>query len=149
MPMWSPLATKLGGMEARLNTAHSLGEWVREELSSPVPSADHIVRVITRETDRWFKNGQTDEQVLALAQEPARTGDPKWDALIEGVVARRLNVHKLRRPEWTRKTHLEEGWAPRGDLVRDVRWHIIDVFSTPVELLDKGVILPSSDLDLV
>jgi hypothetical protein len=148
-PIMSAVANTLGGMDARLNSACWLGEWVREELKSRAPNADHIVRVITRETDRWFKNDQTDIQILALAQEPARTGDPRWDALIEGIVARRFNVHKIKRPEWTRATHLEEGWAPRGDLVRDVRWHILDVFSTPVELLDKGVILPRSDLDLV
>lgn len=148
-PIMSALGATLGGMDPRLNTARSLGEWIRGQLEAPGFSADHTVRVITRETDRWFKNGLEPGQILALAQEPARTGELRWQALIEGVVARRFNVAKLKRPDWTLETHLEEGWAPRGDLVRDVRWQILDVFHTPVELLHKGVILPSTDLDLV
>lgn len=91
-----------------LNQAAEIGEWVRAQIASGEHTNDHTTRVITQETDRWFKNDLTPAQIEALCAAPADTGDPKWDALIEGVVSRRLHEAGMKTPEWTRRTSLTE-----------------------------------------
>lgn len=132
-----------------LNSAAGLGEWVAAELAAPAPDHKHIVRVLTTETDRWFTNGLTPETIGKLAAEPGRTGSSQWDALIEGIVAYRLHIAGLPAPEWTKATTLDEGFDPYDGMVRDLGWHLLNVFDTPAELLGKGVILPASEMELV
>lgn len=132
-----------------LTSAAALGVWVREELAADRPATRHVIRVITREIDRWFKNGLDDDQIADLAAAPADTGDAHWDALIEGIVARRLHEAGLSSPAWTRRTKLEVGWDPYDDLIRDDGWYALNVLHTPAELLDKGVILSRAELALL
>lgn len=131
-----------------LNTAHDLAAWVRAELESEQPDTKHAIRVLTREIDRWFNNNLSDTQILDLAAEPAGTGDDHWTALIEGIVAHKLHCRGLKAPAWTKRTRLEVGgWDPYR--VRDDGWFRINIFATPVELLDKGIVFPRQELELL
>lgn len=129
-----------------LNSAGDLGEWVQAELSRAEPDTVHITRVITQEIGRWFTQGLSDDDIRAVAAPAADTGSKQWDALIEGVVSHQLHVRDILAPDWTRRTKLDAGWAPNEHLTRDLRWHILNVFSTPVELLDKGVVFARENL---
>jgi hypothetical protein len=132
-----------------LNTAADIAAWVRQELGAPNPDTDHIIRVMTRETSRWFHNGLDPEAIQALAQAPGSTGSPQWDALIEGITAYLLHIHNLSAPAWTKTTQLPEGWSPRDALIRDQRHYVMSVFETPAELLNKGVVFARSEMDLL
>lgn len=116
-------------------------------LQEPTVDTVHITRVITQTLTAWLpasSHADVSSGVESLAAEPPETGDPKWDALIEGAVAYLMHVHALTPPSWTRRTSLEEGgWAP-NDIYSD-EWHVINVLSTPVELLDKGIVFASEN----
>lgn len=99
----------------KLNSAQNLGSWICSELASVDVDTVHITRVITQELDRWVKAGLTDDEVTQLTRDPADTGDDRWDALIEGLVARHLHLRELPAPAWTSRTQLpddERGWSP-------------------------------------
>lgn len=129
-----------------LNTAQNLGDWVGRELTCQEPDTVHITRVITHEICRWFNNGLTEDDMAVVASQPADTGSPQWNALIEGVVAHHFHARGMQSPAWTGRTKLDVGWAPNDHLTPDLGWHILNVFSTPVELLDKGVIFARQNL---
>lgn len=130
-----------------LNTAQDLGAWVRQELVSDHPDANHVLRVIARETDRWFHNDLSPREIAGLADEPARTGDRRWDALIEGVVAFRFHIAGMAAPQWCRATRLDEGWDPYANA--GFGWRLLDMLETPAELLDKGVTLSHRSMDVL
>ncbi len=132
-----------------LNTAHSLGDWVRQELASEHPDAKHVLRVIARETDRWFNHGLSPDDIAGLASQPARTGSPRWDALIEGVVAYRCHIVGMAAPSWCQATRLDEGWDPYDTASASLGWRLLDMLETPAELLDKGVTLSYRSMDLL
>lgn len=132
-----------------LNTAHDLGAWVRQELVSEHSDAKHVLRVIAREIDRWFHNDLPPEDIASLASEPARTGDPRWDALIEGVVAFRFHIVGMAAPLWCRATRLDEGWDPYASANASPGWRLLDMLETPAELLDKGVTLSHRSMELL
>jgi hypothetical protein len=129
-----------------ISTARGLGNWVRHELNLPEPDRAHIVRVITQETGRWAAARLPETAIARAVAEAPNTGSDQWDALIEGVVAHQLDRLGIRRPAWTYRTSLAQGWAPNSDVVADDRWYVLDVFHTPVELLEKGVILARHNL---
>lgn len=130
---------------ADLNSAKDIGDWVRDELANPEPDSIHISRVITQEIGRWFAVGFNADDIVAVADPPVDSGSPQWDALVEGIVAHLFHVRGLRAPAWTKNTQLEEGWAPND--IYSLDWHLLNVLSTPVELLDKGVIFARQNLD--
>ncbi|MEI6624447.1 MAG: hypothetical protein WCP28_21360 [Actinomycetes bacterium] len=130
-----------------LSSAHDLGNWVRKELASERPDAKHALRVIARETDRWFTHGLSPHDIAGLASEPARTGDVRWDALIEGVVAYRLHLAGMAAPPWCLTTRLDEGWDPYD--TPSIGWRLLDMFETPAELLHKGVTLSHRSMELL
>lgn len=133
-----------------LNTARDLGDWVYQEIASGEPDITHALRVIAHETDRWFTHHLPAADIAALAAEPARTGDARWDALIEGVVAYRFHLARIPVPRWCRATALAEGWDPYGQAPgADLGWRLLDMFETPVELLDKGVTLSYRSMELL
>ena len=99
-------------MVLTLNSAADLGNWLHDELQATPPDVNHMLRVIARETDRWFLSGENRAMVPQLVEEPISTGDPRWDALLEGVVAYRMHIAGMKPPEWTRRTKLEIGWNP-------------------------------------
>ena len=129
-----------------MNRAADIGAWVRAELTAKEPDTDFILRVIARETDRWFNGSDFDP---GLVEQPVATGSRQWDALIEGVVAYRMNLAGFKPPEWTYRTSLEVGWNPR-EPVNDsgIGWAILDMFETPAELLEKGVTFSRRNMDL-
>lgn len=109
-----------------------------------------MLRVLARETDRWFIHSLRPDDIADLATRPARTGDPRWDALIEGMVAYRLHIAQIPAPDWCRATRLEDGWDPYGDTPgSDPQWRLLDMFETPAELLDKGVTLSYRAMELL
>ena len=134
-----------------LNSAADLGNWLREELTATRPDVNHMLRVIARETDRWFLHNLDADDIAALASEPVNTGNRKWDALVEGVVAYRLHIAGLRSPRWTRRTRLDEGWNPREDTDNPppLAWSLLDLLETPAELFDKGVNYSYRNMELL
>jgi len=77
-----------------------------------------MARVIARETDRWLRPELPRPDAGGLVTEPATTGNPHWDALLEGVVAYRCDALGIPRPSWTRRTYLDVGWNPYDDSTR-------------------------------
>ncbi len=132
-----------------LSTTVSLGDWVRRQLARSNPDTGHIIRVITREMDRWGKNNITIADAQTLAAEPCAVGDPHWDALVSGLVARFFHLRRHPAPAWTNTPPLDEAWDPYEGLVRNNSRHAINVMFTPVELLHRGVILNVRELELL
>lgn len=131
-----------------LNSAASLGTWLRRELRDGA-SNDHLCRVITRETDRWFKNDLEAHEIEELVAAPAVVGDPHWDALLQGVVAWRLQAASVSVPEWATTARLDVAWAPYDATIRDDGWYTISVLNTPAAILDRGVVFDRNNLELV
>lgn len=129
-----------------LATAASLGDWVRHELAEPEPDSVHIARVITQELGRWFDAETSERELASVADQPVNTGDSRWDALVEGIVARGFHLRKQQPPAWTKRTRLDVGWAPNQHLTPDINRHLINALDTPVELLHKGVIFSRENL---
>jgi hypothetical protein len=135
-----------------LNSAADIASWLRQELLASPPDVVVMTRVIARETDRWRQAHLGGESVSSLVSEPACTGDPRWDALLEGVVAYRCWQLGLPRPDWTRRTYLEEGWNPYDDssaINVALPWALLDTLETPAPILDKGVTYSWRNLALV
>jgi hypothetical protein len=100
-----------------------------------------MLRVVAHETGRWVANEQARAELPELIKQPACTGDRRWDALVEGVTAYRMNLAGLEPPQWTERTSLDEGWNPYDDSETPPppQWALLDTFDTPAELLAKGV----------
>jgi hypothetical protein len=129
----------------KLSTPAELSDWIREHREDR--DGVQIVRVLTREVSRWFNNDLTPDQLRAITDNPpASTGDIGWDATLEGLVAYRLHCEGMPAPSWTARRKTAGGFDPFDGLVKDNRHYIMDVFHTPVELLNKGVVLPTSEL---
>ena len=128
------------------NAVGDLGAWVRRELIEGSSDSGHIARVIVHEINQWFKN--TTDEFLPFEGHP-NTGSERWDALIEGLAARYFHVRKLEAPAWARCTRLDEAWSPYDETVTDNSWHIVNVLNTPVELLDRGIVLSRTELVLI
>ena len=125
-----------------------LGAWVRRELDEGGSDSGHIARVIVHEIDQWFKSAFIGDELLTFVGRP-ETGSESWDALIEGLAARYFHVRKLEAPAWACRTRLDEAWSPYDETITDNSWHIVNVLNTPVELLDRGVILSRTELVLI
>lgn len=95
---------------------------------------------------RWEKLPLEDEELAVLAAEHPETGDPKWDALVEGLVARIFDIRGLPRPEWTRRTILDEVFVPYGEQIKSNDWYAIDVLNTPTVLLHKRIVFARRNL---
>jgi hypothetical protein len=88
------------------------------------------------------------EHLAELVNEPATTGSPRWDALLQGLVAWRCQTAepKLPTPAWAKTAHLEEAFAPFGGSIRDDGWYVISVLMTPVPFLHRGIVLDRNNL---
>jgi hypothetical protein len=84
-----------------------------------------------------------DEGLAELVEKPARLGDSRWDALLQGLVAWRCGAAEPRVPvpAWAKETRLDEAWAPFGGSIRDDGWYTLSVLSTPAALLHRGIVL--------
>lgn len=127
------------------STSAGLGAWIKRELASATPDLLFIPRVITQELSRWENLPLEDAELNILAADHPETGDPKWDALVEGLVARIFDTRYLTRPEWTERTILAEVFAPYGDLVTNA-WYAIDFLNTPTVLLHKHIVFARQNL---
>lgn len=132
---------------ASLVSAADIGDWVRRELGTPQPDTVHISRVITQELGRWFDEETSPRELDAIAADPVDTGDPRWDALIEGIVSRGFHLRGQQPPPaWTKRTRLDVGWGPNQHLSPGINRHLANALDTPVELLHKGVIFSRRNL---
>jgi hypothetical protein len=88
------------------------------------------------------------EHLGDLVREPANTGLPRWDALLQALVAWRCQtaVPPVDTPAWANSMHLDEAWAPFGDSIRDDGWYVLSVLSTPAAFLHRGVVLDRRNL---
>ncbi|MDR0593846.1 MAG: hypothetical protein LBG60_11430 [Bifidobacteriaceae bacterium] len=133
-----------------LDSAAGLADWARGELLHRPVDWHGICRVFLRETDRWFRHGLTAEQIDHLtAEAPEPTGDPRCDALLEGMVAHQLHVHGRAAPDWTRTTELADGWGPFVEDWTPNEAVVMSLLQTPAELFAKGVILPRTAFQVV
>ena len=134
-----------------LNRATALANWLAEELARDRADVVFMVRVLARETDRWLRAGLTNEEAVSLVEEPATTGDSRWDALVEGVVAHRCDQLGIPRPSWTGRTRLDIGWNPYDDatsMTTSPEWALLDTLETPAPILDKGVTFSYRNMEL-
>jgi hypothetical protein len=133
-----------------LSSAAEIGEWVAEEMRGKA-DVHFAARHITNEVHRWFTktNNITDQRLSELVSDPPNSGDPRFDALIEGVVARMIakNGWKIPIPEWTRRTVLNESWAPWGDVQRDDTSYMRSFLNTPSELMNKHIVFDRRNLE--
>lgn len=133
-------------MRDGLVSTKQIGQLLRAELDQESPNPDFMARTVTNEIWRWNKLEVTDSELIDLCDVPPLSGDARWDAFVEGLVAREFNVRGLLRPDWTNVTRLNEAWAPYEDTVTDAGWHVLSVLHTPVELLDRGVVFDVANL---
>ncbi|SEB55819.1 hypothetical protein SAMN04489806_1101 [Paramicrobacterium humi] len=89
-----------------------------------------------------------DSHLSDLVREPASTGDPRWDALLQGLIAWRCQSADVpvATPAWAREARLDEAWAPFGGSIRDDGWYTLSVLATPAALLHRGIVLERSNL---
>lgn len=122
------------------------------EIASRLNPADDPVynaRFITNEMDHWYKRKLTGRERRALVWRSASTGDERWDALLQGLVARFCDVAGLEVPYWATLAHADPVWSPYGEATRDDGWFLRMVFSTPAELLRRGVVFGAESLERV
>ena len=82
-------------------------------------------------------------ELECLTREPAYMGRPRWDALLQGLVAWRCQTNDppVIEPAWVDRTRLEAAWAPFGGSIRDDGWYTMAILSTPVALLHRGIVM--------
>ena len=128
-----------------LKSAREISRIVAQEMDSH-RDVHFAVRTITNEIHRWFASRASLDRVKELVSQEPDSGDERFDALIEGIVAVMFRAKKLTVPRWTTRTKLASHWAPWGDIVRDDEWYAQSVLFTPVELLDKGIVFDRKNL---
>ena len=129
-----------------LVSTRALGLFVQSELAGR-GDIHFAVRNITNEISRWHSCGLSLEELRLLTESPPDSGDPRFDALIEGIVAHKFHGEGYSAPDWCQNTKLEETWAPFGDVIIDDDWYLMGVLLTPVELLDKRIVFNRSNLN--
>ncbi len=77
-------------------------------------------------------------QLAEALQEPASTGDIRWDTLLAASIRYRLHSMGERAPEWTFKQPLDRFWFPiRGGFLKAYN----DMARTPAELQRVGIFM--------
>ena len=79
---------------------------------------------------------------LLLTTEPARTGDPGWDAFLAAVTEWRLQQAGLPAPDWVRQTGtpVAAPWSPPGAILEARPDHVAEPF------LRRGVLVEAAEL---
>lgn len=91
---------------------------------------------------RWIDE---DRQNAAFFARPSTTGDPRWDAMLAGVVEAHALSHGLPVPAWTHGRPLPEFW-----FVSDVSTLRAYAFAhSPFSLQIRGVLMDPADLEAV
>lgn len=108
-----------------------------------LPGREHLARIIIHSLLSLPDDGLAD-----LVEEPARLGDLRWDALLQGLVAWRCRdaLPAVPVPAWATQVHLDVAWAPFGGSIRDDAWYTLSVLSTPAALLHRGIVLDRRNL---
>jgi hypothetical protein len=104
------------------------------------------LRWVAQFVDEFERAPEADRPRL-VADEPAGTGDPHWDAMLAGVVEHLCFHHDLPTPDWTLRPSrfLERWWfvTPYRSL------HASAFVSTPPALANRGVFIHESSLQSV
>lgn len=74
--------------------------------------------------------------IVRFLQEPAPTGDRRWDVLLASAIARECRLRGVEAPKWTNVEGLEPWWFPA---LVDETLIPLTVRRTPPELSSKGV----------
>jgi len=84
-----------------------------------------------------------ESQSALLSDEPARTGDDRWDALLAALAEHLAAQHDLAPPEWTETRVLRRAWFPAELAVQraDALVH------APASFRKHGVYLSAADLE--
>lgn len=126
-------------------TAERIGERVRMLRAASHPCFRTIAEFVSDETARWFESLISVDTLRRLTRVPPETGDPRWDAFIEGIAARRFHENGLPAPKWTERTTLIHNFDPMQDSgvhVVNLERYRLDQLNTPTELRDKRIVFP-------
>jgi hypothetical protein len=104
-----------------------------------------MVRTLVHEISNLFSFTVNLEDELLLPPQ-LYFDDEKWNAVLEGIVAYYSHKKNMNAPAWTRRTKLNTQFVPFFEQV-DKKVYPTLWQNTPVELLDKGVLLPRKDLE--
>lgn len=125
-------------------TPTTLAQWVQTQ---PAKATNHTLRVLSSETSKWEKLPPETLQAITSPAPPS-TNNPRWDAFIEAITAKRLHDRNLPAPQCTQKTSLGENWNPYAEAnphtppIQDF-W---DMINTTPEFIEKAIIYPKQDL---
>lgn len=133
-----------GVVHARnLLTVPAASAALRAGLRAGWSTADLLRVVRQMRTDaRWIDE---DRQHAAFFGRPSTTGDPRWDAMLAGVVEDYALTHGLPVPAWTRGKALPTFWFVSG--ISTLRAYAFA--HSPFSLQIRGVLVDPADLESV
>lgn len=120
---------------------------LRTGLKADWSTADllRVVRQMRSDLHLLHRGAEPDQQWKAFLAPPSTTGDPRWDAMLAGVVEDYALSTGLPVPAWTRGRTLPEFWW-----VSDVATLRAYAFShSPFALQIRGVLVDPADLEAV
>lgn len=122
-------------------SAYPVGSLVGDLVAAPL--GDRL-RLVVEFVDRWSEVAP-DQQVLLVDADPGSTGDPRWDALVGGIVEH-LCWHAGRpAPSWVGQPSrflLGRWWPVDLPTIR-----VASLADTPASLERRGVMLSRSSLE--
>jgi len=127
----------------RLLTAPAAAAALRHGLRSGWPTAD-LLRVV-RELRSNAKCLVTESDQAAFLGRPSTTGDPRWDAMLAGVVENLAMGEGWTVPEWCRGHALREFWFVGGESALQA----YAFARSPISLQVRGVMVDPADLESV
>ena len=94
-----------------------------------------------------FQRASLADRARLVADEPAGTGDRRWDAMLAGVVEHLCFHHELAPPSWTLQPDrfLDQWWF----VTPYVSLHPSAFVETPAALANRGVFIHGSSLESV
>lgn len=117
-----------------------LVDLLRSDLRSGASKGEMLraVRQFVKNVDRLGPAGM-------IERDPGSTGDPRWDALVAGVVEHVAFAHGASVPEWARAVPLEQWWF----VTDSPRLHATAFVNTPPALARRNVYLTRASLENV
>lgn len=127
----------------RAMTSASLAAAIRREIKTGGSLSDRLrlVRQFTTSAQRLVSPADRE----AMFAGPSTTGDPRWDALVAGVVEGLAIKTGEPPPPWTADKRLDSFWFVNSM----PELHAYSFAHTPISLQVRGVILDEADLESV
>jgi hypothetical protein len=126
-----------------LLTAPAAAAAIRRGLRAGWSTAD-LLRVVREMRTHLLQVTEKSQRTLMVAA-PATTGDPRWDAMLAGVVEADALARGYPVPEWTRGRTLPEFWFVGS--VPTLRAHAFA--RSPFSSQIRGVLVDPADLEAV